>query len=378
MATSPLGTNVPSITELQANAARLLQESLSAAQQTGIPFVPKSVTELDLARSNIRALSFVLGMSLHGVYRFLRDFIARQAIPIKSTGEFLDGWLATYGLARKELAAATGVALGTGTPGASVAVGTLMQTSDGRQYRVTTAAIVPPAINFSVTVAAVVAGQASNLAPGTTLVLVSPIAGIDATFLSSTPASVGGGADPETDAQAIYRLQQRLANVPLGGSPADYARWALTVPGITRAWGLRNPAGPTTAGVMIMADGNAAPGLPSVAQESAVRVYIADPLRGPPDELFVLVPTPVAINFTIALSPDSPTLRASVELALKDLFYRESVPGQPIPQSHLKEVISSAVGEYNHAIIAPIIFEGSFLEVDSRFKLLVLGTVAFV
>jgi uncharacterized phage protein gp47/JayE len=55
---------------------------------------------------------------------------ARQAIQIKSAGEFLYGWLATYGLMHKAAAAAQGVVNGTGV------VTTLLQTADGRQYKV--------------------------------------------------------------------------------------------------------------------------------------------------------------------------------------------------------------------------------------------------
>ena len=131
----------------------------------------------------------------------------------------------------------------------------------------------------------------------------------------------------------------------MGGCPADYARWALQVAGITRAWGLRNPAGATTAGVIIMADGNASPGLPTAGQRQAVLDYIRDPKRGPPDELFVIIPTPVPINVTVNVSPDTAAIRAGVVTALQDLFFREAVPGGSIPHAHLVEVISSVTGE---------------------------------
>ena len=76
--TTPLGTPIPSIQELQDNSARLLQQSLSSAQQTGAPLNSLSATDQDLARTNIKALSFVLGMGWHGVMRYLRDFIAQH------------------------------------------------------------------------------------------------------------------------------------------------------------------------------------------------------------------------------------------------------------------------------------------------------------
>lgn len=378
MSNTPLGTQIPSIKDLQQNVERLLQQQLAQGQQAASPNATLGVADIDLARSNTRALAFVKAIGLHGAYRYLRDFIARQAIPIKAQGEFLDGWLTTYGLTRKEAAAASGLVNGTGVPAALLATGTLLQTQDGRQYRVTADAVVSAAGLLQASVLALIAGVASNLVANTALALVSPVAGIDAPFTAATPAGISNGADAETDAQAVYRLQQRLANEPLGGAPADYARWALAVPGITRAFGVRNPAGATSAGVIIMADGNAAPGLPTVGQRDAVVAYIRDPERGPPDELFVIIPTPVTINVTLNVSPDTAAIRAGVQSALADLFFREAVPGGSIPHSHLKEVISAVTGEFNHTVSAPVLTEGGQFTVSSYDRLLVLGTVTFV
>lgn len=377
MSTTPLGTPIPSIEELRANSERLLQQAMSSAQQAGAPLNSLGPVDLDLARSNIKALSLVQGLGLHGAYRYLRDHIARQAIPIKSTGEFLDGWLATYAMARKVASSASGSITGTGVPTKLLTAGTLVQTGDGRQYAVAADAVVNAGGTLAATVTALVAGSAGNLSGGTALMLVSALDGIDAGFTVAMPNGIAGGADAETDVQAIYRLQQRLGNEPMGGSPADYARWALQVAGITRAWGVRNPAGATTAGVIIMADGNASPGLPTIGQQQLVLDYIRDPKRGPPDELFVIIPTPVTINVTVNLSPDTAAIRAAVVLALQDLFFREAVPGGSIPHSHLQEVISGVVGEYSHTISVPALAEGGTFSVGTYSSLLVLGAVTF-
>ena len=132
MAQSPLNVPIPSIAELTQNSARLLQQSLADAVQSANP-AQLTPTDVALARSNTRALSFVQGVGLYGAYRYLRDFVARQAIPIKSAGEFLDGWLNTYGLPRKPASAAFGAVNGTGVAGSILATGTLLQTADGRQ-----------------------------------------------------------------------------------------------------------------------------------------------------------------------------------------------------------------------------------------------------
>ena len=367
---------IPSINEATQNAARLLQQSLAQATQTANPASLNSV-DLELARSNTRALAFVEGAGLHGAYRYLRDFIARQAIPIYSSAEFLDGWLTTYGITRKAPAAAVGLINGSGVAASILATGTLTQDDQGRQYRVTADVAVAFGGTVAASVIALVPGLAGNAVAGLKLTLVSPVAGVDSAFTVDA-SGLGGGADLETDAQAIYRLQQRLSNQPMGGSPADYARWALQIAGITRAFGVRNPAGPTSAGVIIMADGNAAPGLPTAVQQKQVLDYIRDPKRGPPDELFVIIPTPVVKNWTISISPDTAANRAAVIAAVQDLFYREAVPGGSIPHSHVKEVISASPGEYNHTITAPVLTEGGLFTVASYDQLLASGSFTFV
>lgn len=370
-----LNVPIPTIQQATDNAARLLQQSLSQAAQTADPASLSSV-DLELARSNIKALAFVQGMGLHGAFRYLRDFIARQAIPIYSADEFLDGWLATYGMTRKEPSAAVGSAPGTGVPASLLEAGTLTRDDQGRQYKVT--ADIAVAIDGTVApgLIAVVPGLAGNAVAGLELTLVSPVNGIDSTFIVGVDG-LSGGADQESDAEAIYRLQQRLSNEPMGGSPADYARWALEVAGITRAWGVRNPAGPTTAGVIIMADGNVAPGLPTSIQQRLVLDYIRDPERGPPDELFVIIPTPITKNFVLSISPDTAENRAAATAAIKDLFFRESVPGGSIPHSHVKEVVSASPGEFDHNFSAPVMIEGGVFTVGDYDELLACGTVTF-
>lgn len=373
---TPLNVAIPTINELSQNAARLLQQSLAQAAQAANT-ANLSAVDLELARSNVKALSFVQGVGLHGAYRYLRDFIARQAIPIYSAGAFLDGWLATYGMQRKEPGAASGSVTGTGADGSILPAGTLLQSPDGRQYRVSLDATVSSGA-IAPTLIALVAGAAGNLEGSASLTLVSPVNGVDATFIAGADG-ISGGADQETDDQAIYRLQQRLSNEPLAGSPADYARWALQLAGITRAWGVRNPAGPTSAGVIIMADGNVPPGLPTEGQRQMVFDYIRDPRRGPPDELFVIIPSAKAVDPVITLVPDSSAARPACTAALKDVFFREATPGQPLPLSHLSEAISEVTGEYNHTLTVggSVVVSGGMLTVSTFDELLVLGNPSY-
>lgn len=366
---------IPSISEATDNAARLLQQSLAMAVQASDPanVLP---SDLELARSNVRALSFVQGVGLHGAYRYVRDFIARQAVAGQSAGVFLDGWLDTYSMKRKESALATGMAAGTGETGRVLEAGTLLvHEASGWQFRVQ-ADVAVAAGAVSASLMALKVGAQGNLPAGTQLRLVSTVAGIDSVF--TLAAGTAGGADEEKDDEALFRLRQRLAFAPMGGAPADYARWALELAGITRAWGLRNPAGPTSAGVIIMADANVPNGLPTAAQQAQVFAYITDPRRGPPDELFVIIPTAQVINVSLRMNVDTPATRAAADAALRDLFFREAVPGGSIPHSHLFEVVSSVQGEVDHQFTAPALTTGGVFTASSFSHLLVLGSVTFV
>lgn len=365
---------IPPIQSLADNHARSLQQALiQAAVEAGV-YTAQEASDLVLARSNINVQAVVSAMGLHGLYRWLRDYIARQAVPIWSTGEFLDGWLATYGMARKAASPAKGIVTGTGVAGTWLTKGTVMQSSAGNLYVVNDDVQVDTAGNVSVNVTAINTGTSSNTESPAKLILTASVSGINGSFVSAL--GIAGGTDIEKDAEAVYRLVQRLSNEPMGGAPHDYARWAMEVNGITRAWGVRNPAGATSAGVIIMADNNT-DGLPTTAQKQAVYDYIRDPKRGPPDELFVIIPTLKPINPVIDLTPDTPDIRAAVTLELKDLFFREVEPGLSLPHTHLIESISIATGEYTHRIISPALTIGEYFAA-TEFELLTLGTVGYV
>ena len=69
---------------------------------------------------------------------------------------------------------------------------------------------------------------------------------------------------------------------------------------------------------------------------------------------------------------------AAARAALRDLFFRESVPGGSIPHSHLFEVVSGVQGEVDHQFTAPAMTTGGVFQASSFAHLLVLGTITFV
>ncbi len=361
---------IPTIDELTNRVVTLLQQALVEAQTTGADL---SVSDLAVARSNLKAQAFIQGAGIHGAYRYIRDFVAKQAIPTKSVDEYLDEWMAAYGIPRKEATFPGGSVSGNSTGAAVLPAGSVLQHASGLAYLVQAdTGSAGGAVTVKVT--CTTAGRAGNLAAGEKLALQASDTGFDAEFVVEA-AGLVGGFERESDAEGVYRLKQRMANPPRGSAPSDYARWALQVPGITRAWGVRNPSGPTTAGVIIMADGNVH-GLPTEAQRQAVYDYIRHDDRGPPDELFVFIPSAKFIDMVLAIDPDTPVVRSAIELELKDLFFREAKPGGRIPISQLIEAVSIAPGEYTHKLIEPEPISGGFI-FSTAYEVLVLRGVEF-
>jgi len=84
------------------------------------------------------------------------------------------------------------------------------------------------------------------------------------------------------------------------------------------------------------------------------------------------------VDVTLRLTPDTAANRTDAVAALKDLFFRESVPGGELPHSHLTEAISSIAGEYSHEFVAPALTQGGKFTATTYAHLIVLGTVTFV
>lgn len=361
---------IPSIDELADNYLRYCRQRLA---ETGNVASNATAADIALARSNLQAMGFATGAIGYGNYQFLRDFVARQAIPTTSTREYLDAWLNAYGLPRKQAQPARGAAGGTGVAGEPLPANTELQSDTGAIYVVQEDAVVAADQTVSPRLIAVTPGAAGNLAPGSKLTLVATVAGIDAEFVVT---AMDGGTDREKDEEAIYRLHQRLANPPLGSAPADYERWALSCPGITRAWCIRNPSGPCTVAVVIMADNNAPYGLPTEAQRQFVFDYIRADDRGPPDELFVIIPTAKVVDIVLQIEPDTMSIRDGITLELKDLFWRESIPGGRIPYTHLSEAVSVSPGEFDHVFIEPVIVPGDGI-IAGPYEIAVVGSITF-
>ena len=311
-------------------------------------------TQSDLASDSLRqsdaqVLARTLSGAAFGLYGYL-DWIAEQILPDKADESTLERIAALrLNQPRKAAQAARGSVSFNAAAGAVLDVDTLLQSSDGRSYKVTAARTTSAGIN-SITIQAVDAGTLGNADAGLSLIAVQPVQGISNPFTVLAPGLSGGVAEESLESLRA-RVIRSYRIIPHGGSADDYETWALECPGITRAWSRRNYLGPGTVGLFVMRDDDPQP-IPNAEQLALVQAYI-EPLRPVTAEVHVLAPMMLPVTYTLRLTPDTSAVRAAVEDQLRDLHSREAGLGQTLLLSHIREAISSATGEQDHRLLAP-------------------------
>ncbi len=303
--------------------------------------------DASLRRTLLGILATVEAGSVHGLYGYL-DWIADQVMPDTAETEQLARWATIWGKQRKQASAAAGPITCMGTDGSVIAEGTVWTRADDVEFQVTADAIIEDG-TATVAVEAVEAGADGNTDGGTRLSLSTSISGVQSTAVAS---DLSGGADEESDANLRSRVLSRIRQAPHGGANFDYEAWALEISGVTRAWVYPLEMGVGTVTVRIMTDDKTDNGIPDDDTVEAVQSYI-DNERPVTAEVYVVAPEPVALNMTINISPNTVAVQAAVEEELAALLRDEAEPGTTILISHLREAISIATGEADHALVTP-------------------------
>ena len=327
-------------------------------------------TDARVRRSFLGILARVLAGGLHMLYGFLA-WIARQAFPDTAEDEHLERWAAIWGIEKAPPVKATGTVTITGTPGTTVEAGTVFRSSAGQDYQATTEEDVGAGGTVDIAIEAVLAGTAGNAAGQTRLGLVSPIAGIQTAATAS--GAIEGGANEESNDSLRARLLKRIRTTPRGGTAADYEVWGLGGHAdVTRVWARPLAGGLGTVTVYLMTDDATDNGIPTAAVVDAVQDYI-DARRPVTAAVTVAAPAGVALDVSIKnVEPDTQAVMDAIKAELADLVRRESEPGGTILVSHIREAISTAAGETDHALTSPV------ADVDhGDDQIAVLGDVTF-
>jgi len=301
-------------------------------------------------RSNLNVLARVQSAGLSGLYDFI-DWAKDQLLVDTAEVEMLDRPGNIWGITRIAATYATGSIDLAGTNGSVIPAATLFQRSDGVRY-LSNAEVTIAAGVATAAITAVVAGVGGNAVAGVAISLVAPIGGVTSGAVVAA-GDLSGGADQETDAAYRARIQARIQQPPHGGAGFDYVTWTLSQPGVTRAWVYPLELGIGTVTVRFMMDDTYADGIPLAPDVAAVQAAL-EIVRPVTADLTVVAPVAVPLDFTITgLSPSTVAVQTAIETELTDLIRREAEPGSTLLISHIREAISIAAGESDHAVTVP-------------------------
>jgi len=306
-----------------------------------------------VGNSVLRVMADANAALAHLTLRYI-DWLSHQPLPDTAETEWLDRhgdiWLKNLdgSSGRKFATYAEGLVNFNGSAGTQVPKGTrLINDATNIEYETTTEIYIS-SVTTAAAVIALDAGTAGNLDSGDQLSLSSIITGIDGT---ATVITMTGGTDQEDDDALRSRVLFRIQEPPMGGSQSDYVRWALSIPGVTRAWSYPLEMGIGTTTLRFMCDDLRvdADGFPAAEDVERVADYIDGVRPVAVKDFFVVSPIKYPIDFKITkLADDSQSVREAIELAVDAMLVERAEPGQTIYASWITEAVASAAGEDYH------------------------------
>lgn len=286
------------------------------------------------------------------------NWLARQVVPDQADDDILLEHCDFWGLRQKQAAGGSGLITVTGQEGATLKAGTIWRRPDGIEFS-NAEAVTVTGTTAPVTVTATTGGKDTNTPGGVVLNLTQPVTGIQGQ--ATVASGLGGGSDKESFDALRGRLRQRQRFPPHGGAAHDYQRWALEVPGITRAWCLPLHYGEGTVAVVVANDDPIDPSPDESVIQRAMEWIdghtnpVTGQLEGRPTNavVSVLAPAMKPLNPRIKLLPDSTALRATVTDELNALMVRSATPGATLLVTDIQEAIKIASGMVDYQLISP-------------------------
>lgn len=235
------------------------------------------------------------------------------------------------------------------------------------------------------------AGADQNQALDTPIDLSSPLVGVDATFYA-TAGELAGGTSQETDDALRARYLDLLRNPVAQFNVNAIVARAKTINGVTRVWVRENTdeTGSAEIGEVLIFfmrddDTNPIPTSPEVAQVDAAIDEIR-PANTAPDDVHVLAPAEVdagGTEFTFsAISPDTTTMRTSIQARLQQFFDEETEPGVDVVEEAYNAAIYQTVDTVTGERVASFTLStvGGVAPADitvGTLEIATLGTVSF-
>jgi uncharacterized phage protein gp47/JayE len=314
----------PQLRDVRALVRDSIHSSLPGSDAT----VPNSV---------LRVLSDSQGALCHLTLQYI-DWLSLQLLPDTAESEWLDRhgriWLvnADGSRGRKLPTLAGGTATFTGVGGTLVPQFTQLSLLGVSTTSYETLDAITLDANFptAAPVRALDPGTTGNLLDGATLGVVGAPAGVDNI---ATVVTMDGGTDIESDDDLRARVLFRIQQPPMGGDASDYVAWTLAVPGVTRAWCYPQEMGIGTVTVRFMCDELRADndGFPEQVDVDAVTAYLDSVRPVTIKDFWALSPLREPITVAIQdLVPDTPAIRAEIEVSLDNMLLAVGSPGQTI------------------------------------------------
>jgi uncharacterized phage protein gp47/JayE len=295
----------------------------------------------------LRVLSFAMATVAWGIYTF-QAYVSRQHLPDTADDEQLDRLGGLDGVDRKGATYAAGTATVAGADPAPIGARTTLQTSDHVAFVVQADTAIAGG-TATLTLKAAVAGSAGNLAPGTQLSFIAPVAGVAAV---ATVVTMDGGIDDEDDDWYRGRIVDHRRRPPQGGTLADYEAWVKdNVAGATRAWARPSWVGAGTVGVLFVFDGRGDI-YPTADDLAAVQTLLNR--KAPSTDIpYAVAPIANPMDLTIAINPSSDAIKAAIAAELADLVVREGEPGITTLLTHIQEAVKLGVGDGDYRLSVP-------------------------
>jgi uncharacterized phage protein gp47/JayE len=309
-------------------------------------------------------------------YSFLAK-IFRQCFADSADAEYFWRWARIFGIDQKAPTPWQGIVLFTGVDGTVIPALTQIVRSDGATYETDVEHEIGEDVSGEIEIACTAIaddyGTEANNDDGQPLSIVTPILDVDneCTVVETTNA----GEDIEDPEDGLVRLLEHLRTPPSGGGPGDYIRWALEVPGVTRAWEFANLEAPNSVSVAFVRDddGVGAAIIPDAGERGDVLDYLQTKAPITVD-VRVITLTALTVNVEVSdLEPDTVAVLNAIEVSLQDMFIREAEPGITIALSRFSSAISNATGEISHVLDLP-----AAPVVATTAQIPILGTVTAV
>jgi len=315
--------------------------------------------------------SRVIALTAFDLYLY-QGYWANELFP-DTAQDNLDRHAGIWGLTRIAAQAATGQASGAGSNGTVVPTGAAATDYFGNVYFTAATETVSGSV-VTETFQAASGGAQGNLATGTVLTLLSPIAGLSPQSFTVLSPGFSGGAPTETNTALRARLLQRIRSRGRGGNNADFTIWAEGASSLVAyVQVVPNIIGFGSVGLFVAGIGPSALGSGTVAAVNSAVLAVA-PVPINETSLVTASATLQTVDGTIHLIPDTPTNRTAATNAFASYIGAAAEIGGTVYLDLIAGAIAAAAaGSFNFDLSAP-----SADVVVGAGTIAVAGTLGFV